>query len=108
LKRNFPQQTSKKFLVTRDVVEEPEAQLNLLLDDPDDPERLERFERGKERELAGIKRYLIERAEDFSKTSGLDIYDRRMDLIADLYLINITDIDTAIDVFQRHVRSGQA
>ncbi len=97
--KKLPSTNIKKFLVTRNVVDEPEAQLNLLLDDPDDPERLERFERGKERELAGIKRYLIERAEDFSKTSGLDIYDRRMDLIADLYLINITDIDTAIEDF---------
>jgi len=97
--KKLPSTNIKKFLVTRDVVDEPEAQLNLLLDDPDDPERLERFERGRERELAEIKRYLIERSEDFSKKSGLDIYDRRMDLIADLYLINITDIDTAIEDF---------
>ena len=97
--KKLPSTNIKKLLVTRDVVAEPEAELNLLLDDPDDPERLERFERGGEKELADIKRYLIERAEDFSKKSGLDIYDRRMDLIADLYLINITDIDTAIEDF---------
>ena len=97
--KKLPSTSIKKLLVTRDVVETPEAQLNLLLDNPDDPERLEEFERGGERELADIKRYLIERAEDFSKKSGLDIYDRRMDLIADLYLINITDIDTAIEDF---------
>jgi ATP-dependent Clp protease ATP-binding subunit ClpX len=97
--KKLPSTDIKKLLVTRDVVEEPEAQLNLLLDNPDDPERLERFERGGERELADIKQYLIERAEDFSKKSGVDIYDRRMDLIADLYLINITDIDTAIEDF---------
>ena len=97
--KKLPSTNIKKLLVTRDVVAEPEAQLNLLLDAPDDPERLEKFERGGEKELADIKRYLIERAEDFSKKSGLDIYDRRMDLIADLYLINITDIDTAIEDF---------
>ncbi|MBW1869249.1 MAG: AAA family ATPase, partial [Deltaproteobacteria bacterium] len=97
--KKLPSTNIKKLLVTKNVVEEPEAELNLLLDDPDDPERLERFERGGEKELADIKRYLIERAEDFSKKSGLDIYDRRMDLIADLYLINITDIDTAIEDF---------
>jgi len=97
--KKLPSTNIKKLLVTRDVVDEPEAQLNLLLDDPDDPERLESFERGREKELAEIKRYLIERSEDFSKKSGLDIYDRRMDLIVDLYLINITDIDTAIEDF---------
>ncbi len=97
--KRLPSSNIKQFLVTRDVVEKPEEQVRLLLDNPDDPERTKRYEKGKEDELADIKRYLTERAVDFSKKSGLDIYPRRMDLIAELYLINITDIDTAIEDF---------
>ncbi|MBW1781861.1 MAG: AAA family ATPase [Deltaproteobacteria bacterium] len=97
--KRLPSSDIKQFLVTKDVVEEPEEQLRMLLDNPDDPERVKRYEKAKKDELEAIKRYLVERAEDFSKKSGLDIYPKRMDLIAELYLINITDIDTAIEDF---------
>ena len=41
----------------------------------------------------------MERTEGLSKRCGLDIYPERMGLIADLYLRNITEIDTAIEDF---------
>ncbi|MBC8420186.1 MAG: AAA family ATPase [Desulfobacteraceae bacterium] len=97
--KKLPSTNIKRFLVTRDVVEDPEAQLKLLLNNPDDQGHKERFERGKEKELAAIRQYLAERAGDFSKKAELEIYPRRMDLIAELYLINITDIDTAVEDF---------
>jgi ATP-dependent Clp protease ATP-binding subunit ClpX len=97
--KKLPSSSVRKFLVTRDVVEAPEAQLRMLLDSPDDPERAEQYERGRQKEREAIKRYLIERAEDFSKRCGLDIYPDRMDLVAELYLVNITDIDTAVEDF---------
>lgn len=97
--KRLPSTQISQFLVTREVVEEPEAQLDALLQNPDDPERTQRFERGRENELARIKEYLTERADDFKRKSGFDIHDRRMDLIADLYLTNITDIDTAVEKF---------
>jgi len=97
--KKLPSSSVRKFLVTREVVEEPESQLRLLLEDPDDPERAERFEQGSRHERERIKGYLSERAESLSKRCGLDIYPERMDLIAELYLMNITEIDTAIESF---------
>jgi ATP-dependent Clp protease ATP-binding subunit ClpX len=97
--KRLPSSPIRRFLVTRDVVEGPEAQLRMLLDNPDDPERADRYEKGRQKEHETIKRYLMERAEDYSRRCGLDIYPDRMDLIAELYLINITDIDTAIEDF---------
>jgi hypothetical protein len=44
-----------------------------------------------------IKHYIAERDEHFSHKSGLDLYDRRLDLIARLYLRHVTDVDTAIE-----------
>jgi len=97
--KKLPSSSIRKFIVTRDVVEQPEVQLRMLLDNPDDPERAERYERGRQNEHERIKGYLSERAESLSNRCGLDIYSERMDLIAELYLINITDIDTAIEDF---------
>jgi len=97
--KKLPSTSIRKFLVTRDVVEAPEAQLQRLLEDPDDPERAERFEKGKEKERERIKAYLFDRAEGLAKRFGLDIHGKRMDLITDLYLSSITDIDTAVEDF---------
>jgi len=97
--KKLPSSPVRRFLVTRDIVEQPEAQLEVLLANPDDPEREERYEKGRQKEQDRIKEYLLEKTEDLSKRWGLDIYPERMDLIAELCLINITDIDTAIEDF---------
>jgi hypothetical protein len=97
--KKLPSSPIRKFLATGEVVEQPEAQLRTLLDAPDDPERAEQYEQGRKSQRERIKHYLTERAENFSRLSGLDIYPERMDLIAELYLTNITDIDTAIEDF---------
>ncbi|MBW1829768.1 MAG: AAA family ATPase, partial [Deltaproteobacteria bacterium] len=98
--KTLPSKRLDRFLVTRKVVEEPEPQLESLLKDPDDPALAERFERAKEKEIENIKEYISTRADDFNKRSGLEINKRRMDLIAALYLKNISDINTAIDDFK--------
>ena len=81
------------------MVDNPEAQLEVLLKNPEDLDRRERFERAKEKEIEEIKGYISKTAVDFSIKSGLEIYDRRTDLIARLYLKNISDINTALDDF---------
>jgi len=97
--KKLPSTDIKKMLVTPEVVRSPEAQLDMLLRNPFDQEFLKRFERAREKELEGIKKYISTRAEDFRGKSGLDIYERRMDLIARLYLKNVSDINTAFDDF---------
>jgi len=97
--KTLPRSGLKRFLVTPDVVENPEAQLEMLLKNPEDLDRRERFERAKERELENIKAYISKKAVDFSIESGLEINERRLGLIAELYLKNISDINTALDDF---------
>lgn len=97
--KKLPSTDIKKMLVTPEVVRSPEAQLDILLRNPFDQEFLERFERAREKELEGIKKYISTRAEDFRGKSGLEIYERRMDLIARLYLKSVSDINTAFDDF---------
>jgi endopeptidase Clp ATP-binding regulatory subunit ClpX len=97
--KSLPSTDIKKMLVTPEVVKSPEAQLDMLLRNPLDQGFLERFERAREKEVEGIKKYIASRAEDFRGRSGLEIYERRMDLIARLYLKNVSDINTAFDDF---------
>jgi len=71
----------------------------MLLKNPEDLDRRERFERAKVKELENIKAYISKKAVDFSIESGLEINERRLGLIAELYLKNISDINTALDDF---------
>ena len=93
--KKLPSRGIKKMLVTPEVVRSPEAQLDMFLRNPMDQGFLERFERARENELENIKKYISTRAEDFRGKSGLEIYERRMDLIARLYLKKVSDINTA-------------
>ena len=97
--KKLPSTRLKKILVTPELVENPETQLKLLLKNPDDPEMSKRFERATKKELENIKEYISRRADDFQKKSGLEIYERRMDLIAGLYLKTTSNINTAFDDF---------
>ena len=97
--KKFPSTERKRFLVTPEVVKDPYGQLKLLLKNPDDLEDNDRFERAVKQELENITEYISSRADDYNKKTGLEIYKRRRDIIAGLYLKNITDINTAFEDF---------
>jgi hypothetical protein len=65
---------------------------------------LESFERGVQQELENIKAFVASRARDFRQTSGLELYEKRVGLIAEIYLKTICDIDTAFDDFVQMVK----
>jgi len=93
----LPSTDIKRFLVTQEVVDDPEGQLSLLFEKYNEQEWIDRFEKARSLEMEEIKRYIAERAEHFSHKSGLDLYDRRLELIARLYLRHVTDVDLAIE-----------
>jgi ATP-dependent Clp protease ATP-binding subunit ClpX len=97
--KKFPSTEHKRFVVTPQVVEDPYGQLELLLKNPDDSEANDRFEKAKKKEFEDIKDYISRRAKSHYSKTGLEIYERRMEIIAGLYLKNITDINTAFDGF---------
>ncbi len=95
--KRLPSTDIKRFLVTPEVVEDPTAQLKMLLENPDAPGRVERFDQAVKKELENIKEYISHRVDYLNQKSGLEITGRRMDLIAELYLANSSDINTALD-----------
>ena len=51
------------------------------------------------KELEEIKAFIVERAGDFDQLSDLEIYEKRIELIAELYLKTTSDINTAFEDF---------
>ena len=97
--KHLPSTNVKRLLVTPEVVDNPEAELIALKKDPDAPERLEKFEKMAKRELEHIKEFIAGRLGDFHQLSSVDIYDKRIELIAELYLTTNSDINTAVEDF---------
>ncbi len=93
----LPSKGIKRFLVTREMVENPQKEMAALLENHDDPEWVERFEEAKKAEISEIKRYIAERKEYFSQKSGIELYDKRLELVAELYLHHVTDVDVAFE-----------
>jgi ATP-dependent protease Clp ATPase subunit len=102
--KNLPSTDIKQLLVTPELVDDPEGELLSLKQNPDDPKRLERFERGGQQELEDIKAFVASRVRDFRQTSGLELYEKRVGLIAEIYLKTICDINAAFDDFVQMVK----
>jgi ATP-dependent Clp protease ATP-binding subunit ClpX len=98
--KRLPSTDIRELLVTLEIVESPEKQLKRLLKDPGNAEMKERFDRAREREFQKITDYIAGRSQEFFKKSGLEINERRTDLIAGLYLKNIYDINAAFEDFK--------
>ncbi len=97
--KNLPSTNIKQLLVTPEVVADPEAELLSLKQNYDDPESLKKFERAAKQELEDIEEFITRKANDFFQRSGLAIYDKRIELIAELYLKTTSDINTAFEDF---------
>jgi endopeptidase Clp ATP-binding regulatory subunit ClpX len=97
--KDLPSTNIKKLLVTPEVVDAPEKELIALKENPDDPDRLERFDRIAKLELEEIIGFIQARNDDFYQKSGLEIYRTRSEIIAGLYLKTTSDINTAFEDF---------
>lgn len=109
--KNLPSTDIKRFLVTSEVVDNPEAELLSLKENPNDPERTKRFEKVVEQELENIVEFISSREDDFRQISGLEIYRERSAIIAGLYLATTSDINTAFEDFMdmyKEIRQEEA
>ncbi len=98
--KTLPSTDIKYFLVTSEVVKNPAKELEALLDNPDDPERISRFQGAKKTELKNIQAYVAKSAESFRKNSGLELGERRIELLSELYLKNMSDINSILEDFK--------
>ncbi len=97
--KKLPSTGITKFLVTPEIVDDPEAGLKVILDDPDNETINRRFEKAEEKAFSDLKKHISGKVEEFNKISGIEISGRRIDLIAELYMRSLSDINTAFEVF---------
>lgn len=97
--KTLPSTDIKELLVTPELVDNPEGELLLLKQNPEAPKRLERFQRGAQTELENIKAFVTKKAPEFSHMCGMEIYEKRIELIAELFLRTICDVNTAFEDF---------
>ncbi|RPI73560.1 MAG: AAA family ATPase [Desulfobacteraceae bacterium] len=98
--KRLPSTQIKRVLITPELVDAPERELAELLRNPDDPGRMERYERAVLKEYENIKSFIRQRAEELRQSSGLELYEERIELIAGIYLHAITDINSAFEDFK--------
>jgi len=97
--KHLPSTPIKTLLVTPELVDDPEVELTRLREGHDDPERRARFERAAVTEMENVKSFIEKRDKEFGRISGLEIYDSRLGLIAEMYLRKISDVNTAFEDF---------
>jgi ATP-dependent protease Clp ATPase subunit len=97
--KHLPSTSIRRLLVTPELVDDPEGELERLQEDHDSPERLGRFIRAEEKEIEDVKTFVQSRAGEFRHRSGVEITDTRAGLIARIYFKRISDLNSATDEF---------
>ena len=92
--KRLPSTDIRKFVVTRAVVEDPERALGRLLQDPSDPEMLEKFEALLSREKMGLKESILRRESEFKRRYGIVFREGRIDLIVNRMIEKGYDVNT--------------
>ncbi len=93
--KNLPSTDIKRLLVTPQLVDDPLAELQAIRENPDDAKRLEGYRQAVRQEIADIKAYIMDKAKDLHQTSGLEVYEKRIRLIVEIYLKKTCDVNTA-------------
>jgi len=92
--KRLPSTDIRKFVVTRAVVENPERELKRLLQDPSNPEMLEKFEALLSKEKMALKESILHREAEFRKRYGIVFQEGRIDLIVNRMIEKGYDVNT--------------
>jgi endopeptidase Clp ATP-binding regulatory subunit ClpX len=92
--KRLPSTDIRKFVVTRAVAEDPERALGRLLQDPSNPEMLEKFEALLSREKMGLKESILRRESEFKRRYGIVFREGRIDLIVNRMIEKGYDVNT--------------
>jgi len=95
--KRLPSTDIPKFVVTEAVVENPNRELKRLLEEPSNPEMLEKFELLLSREKTTLKESIRNRESEFRKRYGMGFRESRIDLIADRMIDKGYDVNTVIE-----------
>lgn len=92
--KRLPSTDIRKLVVTQAVVEDPERALGRHLQDPSDPEMLEKFEALLSKEKMVLKESIVRREAEFKKRYGIVFREGRIDLIVNRMIEKGYDVST--------------
>ena len=95
--KRLPSTDIGKFVVTREVVENPERELERLLQDPSNPEMQAKFEMLLSREKEALKASILNREAEFKKRYGFVFLEGRIALIVNRMIEKGYDVNTVFE-----------
>ena len=99
--KRLPSTQVKYVVVTPEIVEHPEAELERLLADPEDPEHLARFSRAAVKERETLKESIRRREPELISRYHLPLTETRVELLASRYHHWDCDLKTAMEDLAR-------
>jgi len=95
--KRLPSTQIRQLVVTRDVVEHPERELERLLENPSNPETQAKLEKLLSREKVALKESIMKREAEFRKRYGIVLLESRIALIANRMIEKGYDVNTVIE-----------
>jgi len=95
--KRLPSTNIKKFVVTRAVVENPELELEKLLNDPQNPEMLKKFDELIAQEKLALKESILKRKSEFEKRYDYVFPENQIELIANRMVEKGYDVNTVFE-----------
>ena len=95
--KRLPSTDIRKLVVTRSVVENPNQELERLLQDPSNRDMLEKFDMLLIREKMTLKESVLKREAEFKKRYGIAFPESRIDLIANRMIEKGYDVNTVFE-----------
>jgi ATP-dependent Clp protease ATP-binding subunit ClpX len=104
--KRLPSTSIQEFVVTREVVENPERELERLLRDPAHPEMMAKFQKLLSQEIADLEATIRNREPEFEKRYGRILSKGRVNLVAHRVVEKGCDVNTVLEEMaevKRHV-----
>ncbi len=91
--KKLPSTDIRFFVVTAEVVKDPRSSLKKILEDPDAPDLVERYERVFEGEKAATMKSILDKESHFLEEYGPAFTENRIDLIATWHLLSGMELE---------------
>ena len=91
--KKFPSTDIRFFVVTREVVEDPKGALQKILDNPEDPALVARYEKVFEAEKSATKKTILDKEARYRENYGPAFTEKRIDLVVTWHLLSGMELD---------------
>jgi endopeptidase Clp ATP-binding regulatory subunit ClpX len=95
--KRLPSTDIRKFVVTREVVGNPERELERLLQDPSNPEMQAKFEMLLSQEKVALRESILNREAEFKKRYGIIFRENRIAIIVNRMIEKEYDVNTVFE-----------